>query len=112
MSLRVRIFNEAANEVMEMKDVLTPSGARPSFPLNAKFDYTITVANNALVVTAKYNGVTYSAADPISAFWPGKALYFKAGVYVQVGKPGSGAGTTGSGKGQVSFYRLDKPTHP
>jgi hypothetical protein len=97
----------------ELQYVLkSSSGASTNIPLNAPFEYSIVVANNALVVSAKYNGVTYSAADPISSFWPGKALYFKAGVYVQVGKPGSGAGTTGTGQGKVSFYKLAKPTHP
>lgn len=82
------------------------SGAVTNIPLNAKFDYAIVVDGNYLTVSVVHQGITYSASDMISSFWPGKPLYFKAGAYVQVGKPGSGAGTTGSGRGQVSFYKL------
>jgi hypothetical protein len=88
------------------------SGAATNIPLNAQFDYSIVVANGSLVVSVRHDGITYSATEPISSFWRGQALYFKAGVYVQVGKPGSGAGTVGTGQGKVSFYKLAKPLHP
>jgi hypothetical protein len=74
--------------------------------MNAKFDYRINVKNGKETVSVVYNGVSYSASETLSSFWNGKALYFKAGVYVQVGKVGSGAGTTGSGRGRTSFYYL------
>ncbi|MEO8627331.1 MAG: polysaccharide lyase family 7 protein [Betaproteobacteria bacterium] len=97
----------------ELEYVLkSSSGVASNIPLNAKFDYSIVVASGNIVVSARYNGVSYSAAEPISNFWVGQALYFKAGVYVQVGKPGSGAGTMGTGRGKVSFYKLAKPSHP
>ena len=97
----------------ELQYILKSStGATTSIPLNAPFDYTIVVANGSLVVSARHGGTTYSATEPITSFWRGQALYFKAGVYVQVGKPGSGAGTVGTGRGKVSFYKLAKPSHP
>jgi hypothetical protein len=97
----------------ELEYVLrSPAGAVTSIPLNASFDYSIVVANGTLTVSAQYAGTTYTASETINAFWKGKALYFKAGAYVQVGKPGSGAGTTGTGRGRVSFYRLTPPSHP
>jgi hypothetical protein len=97
----------------ELEYVLKSSaGGTTNIPLNATFDYSIVVANGSLVVSARYDGITYTASEPISSFWPGQALYFKAGVYVQVGKPGSGAGTMGTGRGKVSFYKLAKPSHP
>lgn len=105
--------DKAGSSLKETEFVLkSAAGAETSIPMNAKFSYKIEVANNKLTVSAVFNGISYSAVDAISSFWPGKALYFKAGVYVQVGKAGSGAGTTGSGKGQVSFYQLPLPTHP
>lgn len=90
-------------------------GKEPAIPLGDKFAYSIEATKAALTVTAAYNGVVYTATDKISAFWPAKALYFKAGVYVQVSKPGSGAGTVGTGKGAATFYSIvldGKPTVP
>jgi hypothetical protein len=105
--------DKAGSSLKETQFILkSAAGAETQIPMNAKFDYSIIVANGALVVTATYNNIVYSATDKLSSFWPGMVLYYKAGVYVQVGKPGSGAGSTGSGQGQVSFYKLSKPTHP
>jgi len=101
-----------SSQVETQFDLKDASGAKTKIPLDAKFDYTINANSSKLTVSVVYNGVTYTAADPISAFWPGKALYFKAGVYVQVAAPGSGAGTVGTGWGQTSFYRLPRPVHP
>lgn len=88
------------------------SGQRTNIPLNAKFSYKIEANRKTLTVTAKFNGQTYSAVDPISSFWPGKKNYFKAGVYVQVGTSESGANTTGYGQAKASFYELPRPMHP
>lgn len=105
--------DKAGSSQVETKFQLKDStGAMPQIPLNAKFDYTIRATRTMLTVTVNYAGKTYTANDPISAFWPGKGLYFKAGVYLGVGKPGSGAGTTGTGRGTTIFYRLVPPTHP
>jgi len=91
----------------ELTYTLTSStGALTSIALDQRFDYTIRASSTGLTVSASQGGVNYSASEPISTFWPGKALYFKAGVYVQMGKSGSAAGTTGRGQGKVSFYRL------
>lgn len=87
------------------------SGANSSIPLNSKFDYTIHATRTQLTVTVVHAGKTYSAVDPISSFWPGKALYFKAGLYLGVGEIGSDAGTQGTGQGRVTFYRLTPPKH-
>lgn len=93
-------------------ELRSPTGAAANIPLHDVFDYSIVVANGTLTVSAQHNGIAYSATETINSFWTGKALYYKAGAYVQVGKPGSGAGTTGTGRGMVSFYRLTPPSHP
>lgn len=87
------------------------TGAFTNIPLNSIFDYTIKVANRIHSVTVVHNGVTYTASEPVSSFWS-SGLYFKAGVYLGVGKAGSGAGTIGTGRGRATFYRLTPPTHP
>jgi hypothetical protein len=98
-----------ANGTTETKyELKSASGAKTNIPLNSKFSYQILVEGGKQKVSVTYNGVTYSSEETIGSFWPGKALYFKAGVYVQVGKAGSGAGTTGTGQGKVSFYALER----
>lgn len=105
--------DKAGSSQTETQFLLRSStGAQSNIPLNAKFGYVIRATSQTLTVSVTYGGVTYTAVDPISAFWPGKGLYFKAGIYVQVAKPGSGAGTTGTGLGRASFYQLSQPTHP
>lgn len=99
--------DKAGSSPKETQFILkSSSGQVTQIPLNAKFSYSIVADKSNLTVTAQYNDVTYTAKEPISSFWPGKALYFKAGIYVQVGKPGSGAGSTGSGQGKATFYSL------
>lgn len=88
------------------------SGKVAKLALGQRFSYEIKVAGGSLTVTAVVDGVTYRAVDPISKFWPGKALYFKAGLYSGVGKSGSGAGTVGTGRGIARFYSLVRPSHP
>lgn len=82
------------------------SGKEPNILINDRFSYSIVATRSALTVHAVHNGVTYVAVDLISKFWPGKPCYFKAGVYVQVSKPGSGAGTIGTGQGKATFYDI------
>ncbi|HMN68694.1 MAG TPA: polysaccharide lyase family 7 protein, partial [Bdellovibrionales bacterium] len=104
--------DKAGSGLKETQFILkSNSGAETNIPLNAKFDYSILVTPTMMTVSAVHSGVVYSASEMLSSFWPGKSLYYKAGVYVQVGKAGSGAGTTGSGKGQTTFYRLTRPSH-
>lgn len=88
-------------------DLKDAQGRVTNIPLGAKFDYSIVVAAGKLTVSATYNGVVYSASETISSFWTGKACYFKAGMYCQVGKPGSSAGSTGTGTGTAAFYKLE-----
>ena len=107
------VDDKAGPDLKETQFVLkSSSGATTKIPLNSKFSYTIKATSEKLTLTVEHNGTIYTASEPISSFWPGKALYFKAGVYVQVAKAGSGAGNTGTGFGTVSFYKLSKPTHP
>lgn len=104
--------DKATSSIKETQFILkSASGQTTNIALNEKFEYSIIADRNNLTVIAVHNGVEYRAVDPVSSFWPGKALYFKAGAYVQVSAPGSGAGNVGSGKGQVSFYRLLPPSH-
>jgi hypothetical protein len=93
-------------------DLKSSAGFTTQIPLNAQFTYSIKVTYSALKVTATFNNVVYSASEPISSFWPGLSLYFKAGDYVLVGLAGSGASSTGTGQGQISFYKIGTPTHP
>lgn len=105
--------DKSGSSHQELQYVLkNSSGVATNIPMNDKFDYTIKVSKGYMTVSATHNGVQYSATEQISSFWPGLSLYFKAGIYVQVGKAGSGAGTTGSGRGRVDFYRLAPPSHP
>ena len=110
---RLSFYDDKSGSVLtQAKFVLKDAaGNSTNIPLYAKFDYSIVATSTQLTVTASYNGVSYQAQEPISSFWPGLALYFKAGAYVQVGKSGSGAGTIGTGQGTVRFYRLTPPTH-
>ena len=104
--------DKAGPNLKETKFTLrSDSGEAMRVPLDAAFSYSIVADRNDLTVSATYDGVTYSAVDHISRFWPGKELYFKAGLYLGVGRPGSGAGTTGYGGGTSSFYALDL-SHP
>lgn len=106
------VDDKAGKAAKETKFVLKSSvGKAAKIPLGERFSYTIDANSERLEVSVQYNDVTYTATDPISAFWPGKELYFKAGVYVQVGKPGSGAGRMGTGWGGVTFYDISQPTH-
>ncbi len=75
-------------------------------PLHEPFGYIIMVADNKLTVTAIYNGEIVSVSEETSSFWKDKPLYFKAGVYSQVGKIGSSAGTTGTGIASARFYDI------
>ena len=107
--------DKAGASQTETRFVLKSSSNQVSnIQLNDKFAYSIILANDVLTVTVIHNDLRYTASEPISAFWKdsSKTLYFKAGAYLQVGKPGSAAGTIGSGEGAVSFYYLPRPTHP
>ncbi|MFK0383020.1 polysaccharide lyase family 7 protein [Agrobacterium sp. NPDC090273] len=91
--------------------LVSAKGKEPKIPLGASFSYVIDANAERLSVTVSYKGVDYVGVDPISSFWPGKSLYFKAGAYLQVGKPGSKAGTVGQGQGSVTFTAIGTPTH-
>lgn len=110
-------FGPSGNESETQFDLKSDRGEKTSIPLNEPFSYRIDVNRNRMIVTVEHNGVTYSATDPISDFWKGKKdLYFKAGIYLGVSKPGSGAGVTGTGEGKVTFHELtlngDNPPPP
>jgi len=104
------VDDKAGSKKKETKFILLSDTGKPSIiPLNDFFTYKIAVTGgNKLTVTALYQGKTYIAAETIGSFWKDKGLYFKAGVYTQVGKPGSGAGTVGgSGSGTVEFENIE-----
>jgi hypothetical protein len=82
------------------------AGGMTQIPLGKSFSYKIAANAQGITVSAVVDGRTYSASEPISAFWPGQELYFKAGAYVQVGVAGGGALETGSGTGSVTFTSI------
>lgn len=75
-------------------------------PLNDEFEYEIKVASGELTVTVINDGEAWVAKEKIGSYWTNDPLYFKAGVYLGVGKPGSGAGTTGAGQGRATFSNI------
>jgi hypothetical protein len=87
-------------------ELKSSSGRSTSIPLNSSFSYEIKVADGKLTVATQHEGEAYSATEVISDFWPGQPLYFKAGVYVQVGKSGTKARTIGTGQAKVTFLSL------
>lgn len=93
-------------------ELKSATGAIPQILLNQEFSYSIQATSSALTVTATFRGVVYSATEPISSFWPGVPLFFKAGAYDHVGTAEAGASSIGTGQGQVSFYKIVRPTHP
>ncbi len=77
----------------------------PKVAIGQKFGYVISVdpANtDKLRLTVYIAGVAYMSETHINSFWNNDALYFKAGVYLNVN-----AAQGWSGFGQVSFYGLD-----
>lgn len=106
------VDDKAGKAGKETKFVLKSSaGKSAKIPLGEQFSYEIDANSERLKVSVSYGDITYTATDPISAFWPGKELYFKAGLYVQVAAPGSNAGHLGTGWGGVTFYAISQPTH-
>ena len=106
------IDDKAEEETEETIYKLTSAdGKEPSIPLGATFSYKIDANAERLMVTVTHDDIDYVGTDRISAFWPGKPLYFKAGAYVQVGKPGTKARTVGDGVGSVTFFAITPPTH-
>lgn len=103
---KVYYGNDKSPTAEKFYDLKDSQGRVSAIPLGAKFDYTIQVAAGKLTVSATHGGVVYSASETISSFWNGKGLYYKAGMYCQVGKPGSSAGSTGTGTGTAAFYAL------
>lgn len=93
-------------------ELKSASGATPLIPLGEPFAYRILVKDGKLGVIVTYKGEVYAAEDKLSSYWKNKeeTCYFKFGCYLQVGRPGSGAGTVGSGKGVVK-YNYVKVTH-
>ncbi|SFD17770.1 Alginate lyase [Devosia psychrophila] len=92
-------------------NLVAADGSEATIPLGARFSYSIEADAEKLVVTVTYDGVEYTGTDMLSAFWPDKPLYFKAGVYSQVGLEGTEAHTVGTGQGQATFFEISKPTH-
>lgn len=79
----------------------------PNIELLKWFSYKIQVRNKKLSVSITHsNGTTVTKSETISSFWTGKSMYFKAGVYLQVGKIGSKASTQGTGFGIAEFSKI------
>ncbi|WP_083531184.1 polysaccharide lyase family 7 protein [Pararhizobium antarcticum] len=110
---KLYFMDDKAGEAMEETqfDLVDTAGNPTNIRLGDEFSYTIDVDGKSLVVSATHEGTTYSATDIISRFWVDKDLYFKAGAYIQVGKPGSKARAVGTGQGKVTFTALTRPTH-
>lgn len=90
----------------------TPNGNKPNIPLGSKFTYAIEMDSSGIRVQCAFNGVLYTAFSPLSSFWPGKAMYFKAGAYLGIGYPGQGKTNEGTGQARVQFWRIINPKHP
>lgn len=95
--------SKKAETKLELKN---KAGQTTKIPLGDEFSYLIDIKNKVLTVSVVYNDEVYSSSQKIGSFWTKKYFYFKAGVYLGVGKPNSGAGTEGYGKGKVKFYYL------
>lgn len=82
-------------------------------PLDDFFTYVIEADTTGCRVTAWHNDVKYVAFSPASNFWPGKDLYFKAGVYNGVGGVDRlDATNRGTGQSRAHFKRISNQTHP
>jgi len=88
-------------------ELVDANGVTSNIKLGEQFEYTIKVSAGRLSVSVKHGLNVYNASEIIGPFWKGKACYFKAGVYLGVGKEGSGAGTVGTGKGIAQFNRIE-----
>lgn len=88
------------------------SGQVSAIPLGEFFTYAIEMDRTGIRASVLYNGVVYTAFSPLSNFWPGKLMYFKAGSYSAIGAVGSSAGQQGTGRNRVHFRRLLRPKHP
>jgi len=99
--------DKAGSKKKETKFTLVDAnGVTTSIKLGEEFSYEILVADGKLKVIVVTEKDTYVASEVISSFWTKKSLYFKAGLYLGVGKPGSGAGTIGTGRGTVAFTEI------
>ena len=110
---QVYFVDDKAGEEQEetVFKLLAADGSQATIPLGERFSYTIVADAEQLVVTVTYDGVEYTGADTLSAFWADKPLYFKAGVYSQVGLIGSEAHTAGTGQAKATFLAISKPEH-
>ena len=100
--------DKAGLKKKETKFVLLDKNKKPTdIPLADEFSYWIEVSKGSLSVKVNSQGNIYEASEKISSFWTDKECYFKAGCYLQVGKPGSGAGTVGFGKGAVKISEIE-----
>ena len=89
-----------ADEKERSFELKATNGNTTEIGLGEKFEYTIEVSRlGDLTVRVVHKGVPYEAVERIAKFWEEKPLYFKAGVYVQVGRDGSG-------RGRASFSEL------
>lgn len=76
-------------------------------PLNQPFAYSIEVKNGELTVIVAYEGEAFVASEKIGSYWTKDSLYFKAGVYCQVGRVGGEASTQGTGKATATFFNIE-----
>lgn len=89
-------------------DLVDGLGNPTNIPLGDYFAYGIEVKNGSLNVSVVHDGVTYSASETISAFWPGLSCYFKAGLYLLCGYVGGPASTQGTGHSRLTYSDLEK----
>lgn len=81
-------------------------GQSPDISIGEKFSYEIDTRNGVLEVGVNADGQDYTSTTTVNDIWDTDHFYFKAGAYNGVGRPGSGAGTVGTGEGKDSFYSL------
>jgi hypothetical protein len=82
-------------------------GAFSNIPLGDKFSYSMIVKSGKLSVSVLHGDKVYSRSESVGKFWTdSKLCYAKAGVYLGVGKAGSGAGSIGSGQGSATFFSI------
>jgi hypothetical protein len=106
------VDDKAGPKRKETKFSLVDAGGRKTkVRIGDRVRRRIEVRDRVLTVTAVVNGRTYSASEPLSAFWANKPCYFKDGVYNAVHALDVEEGVRGAGRARVAFHKLGRPTH-
>ena len=107
---KIYFINDKSGDDMKERtfDLLDGNGqASSKIPLGEKFSYSMIVKSGMLSVSVLHGGKAYSRSEKVGKFWnDSKLCYAKAGIYLGVGKPGSGAGNIGTGQGSATFFHL------